>query len=130
MKTTRDAELQRLAAWRPRDAYRDVDWFQRLVEQEFLEDSQRERQLSRSLGQLVGLAASTVPYYRDLAAQIGLKLHRQVSTEQLRLLPVLTKDLILRDPDELTTTENHPSWKHMYMMMMFVQVGLAVAYIF
>jgi hypothetical protein len=38
--------------------------------------------------------------------------------------------LILRDPDELTRTENHPSWKHMYMMMMFVQVGLAVAYIF
>lgn len=38
--------------------------------------------------------------------------------------------LILRDPDELTKTENHPSWKHMYMMMMFVQVGLAVAYLF
>lgn len=38
--------------------------------------------------------------------------------------------LILRDPEELTRSENHPSWKHMYMMMMFVQVGLAAAYVF
>lgn len=37
--------------------------------------------------------------------------------------------LILRDPDELTKTENHPSWKHMYLMMMAVQVGLALAYL-
>lgn len=38
--------------------------------------------------------------------------------------------LILRDPDSLTSTENHPSWRHMYMMMMFAQVGFAVAYLF
>ena len=38
--------------------------------------------------------------------------------------------LILRDPDSLTSTENHPSWKHMYMMMMFAQIGFAVAYLF
>ena len=38
--------------------------------------------------------------------------------------------LILRNPEELTTSENHPSWKHMYLMLMFAQVGLALAYIF
>lgn len=38
--------------------------------------------------------------------------------------------LLLRDPDSLTTTENHPSWKHMYLMMMGAQIGLALAYIF
>jgi len=37
--------------------------------------------------------------------------------------------LILRDPDELTKTENHPSWKHMYLMMIGAQVGLALAYL-
>ncbi|MEM6795183.1 MAG: UbiA family prenyltransferase [Acidobacteriota bacterium] len=37
--------------------------------------------------------------------------------------------LILRDPEDLTRSENHPSWKHMYMMMMFAQVGLALAYV-
>jgi 4-hydroxybenzoate polyprenyltransferase len=37
--------------------------------------------------------------------------------------------LILRDPDELTTTENHPSWRHMYLMMMAAQIGFAVAYL-
>ena len=37
--------------------------------------------------------------------------------------------LIVRNPDELTATENHPSWRHMYLMMMAAQVGFAVAYL-
>ncbi len=37
--------------------------------------------------------------------------------------------LLLRDPDELARVENHPSWTHMYLMMMFAQVGFAVAYL-
>jgi chlorophyll/bacteriochlorophyll a synthase len=38
--------------------------------------------------------------------------------------------LLVRDPASLTATENHPSWRHMYLMMMGAQVGLALAYIF
>ena len=41
---------------------------------------------------------------------------------------VYTVWLIVRNPDELTSTENHPSWRHMYLMMMAAQVGFAVAY--
>jgi geranylgeranylglycerol-phosphate geranylgeranyltransferase len=37
--------------------------------------------------------------------------------------------LLLRDPDELARTENHPSWTHMYAMMMAAQVGLGLAYL-
>ncbi len=37
--------------------------------------------------------------------------------------------LIVRNPDELTATENHPSWRHMYLMMMAAQVGFAIAYL-
>lgn len=37
--------------------------------------------------------------------------------------------LLLRDPDSLTETENHPSWRHMYLMMMAAQIGFAVAYL-
>ena len=37
--------------------------------------------------------------------------------------------LIVRNPDELTATENHPSWRHMYLMMMAAQIGFAVAYV-
>jgi geranylgeranylglycerol-phosphate geranylgeranyltransferase len=37
--------------------------------------------------------------------------------------------LLMRDPDELTATENHPSWRHMYLMMMAAQVGFAAAYV-
>lgn len=38
--------------------------------------------------------------------------------------------LLVRDPHSLTETENHPSWKHMYLMMMAAQVGFALAYVF
>jgi hypothetical protein len=38
--------------------------------------------------------------------------------------------LHVRDPDELATTENHPSWTHMYLMLMCAQIGFALAYVF
>jgi len=37
--------------------------------------------------------------------------------------------LIVRNPDELTATENHPSWRHMYLMLMAAQIGFAIAYL-
>jgi 4-hydroxybenzoate polyprenyltransferase len=47
----------------------------------------------------------------------------------LSLWGIYTCTLLLRDPEALATTENHPSWTHMYLMMMTAQVGFAVAYI-
>jgi 4-hydroxybenzoate polyprenyltransferase len=47
----------------------------------------------------------------------------------LALWGAYTVWLIVRNPDELTATENHPSWRHMYLMMMAAQVGFAVAYV-
>lgn len=38
--------------------------------------------------------------------------------------------LLLRNPEELATVENHPSWTHMYLMLMTAQIGFALAYIF
>ncbi len=39
--------------------------------------------------------------------------------------------LLLKDPDSLVEGgENHPSWTHMYRMMMVAQIGFAVAYMF
>jgi 4-hydroxybenzoate polyprenyltransferase len=37
--------------------------------------------------------------------------------------------LVLRDPDSLTRTENHPAWRHMYYLMVFLQVGFMLAYL-
>ncbi len=39
-----------------------------------------------------------------------------------------TVHLLRRNPDELATTENHPSWTHMYLMLMCAQIGFALAY--
>jgi 4-hydroxybenzoate polyprenyltransferase len=38
--------------------------------------------------------------------------------------------LLVRRPEELASTENHPSWTHMYQMMMLAQVGFALSYVF
>jgi 4-hydroxybenzoate polyprenyltransferase len=48
----------------------------------------------------------------------------------LTIWGIYTVYLILRNPEELATIENHPSWSHMYLMMMAAQVGFALAYIF
>jgi 4-hydroxybenzoate polyprenyltransferase len=47
----------------------------------------------------------------------------------LAIWGMYTVYLILRNPDELARVENHPSWNHMYYMMMAAQVGFALAYI-
>jgi hypothetical protein len=38
--------------------------------------------------------------------------------------------LMVRDPEALAYTENHPSWTEMYGMMMVAQVGLGLAYLY
>ncbi len=40
-----------------------------------------------------------------------------------------TARLLLRNPEELATTENHPAWTHMYLMVMAAQAGFALAYV-
>jgi 4-hydroxybenzoate polyprenyltransferase len=37
--------------------------------------------------------------------------------------------LLLRNPEDLAKVENHPSWTHMYLMMMAAQIGFAAAYL-
>ena len=40
-----------------------------------------------------------------------------------------TLTLILKDPQALAERENHPSWTHMYLMMITAQVGFVLAYV-
>jgi len=48
----------------------------------------------------------------------------------LVLYGLYTVYLLVRRPEELAATENHPSWTHMYRMMMVAQIGFALAYVF
>ena len=48
----------------------------------------------------------------------------------LILYGIYTVYLLVRRPEELAATENHPSWTHMYRMMMVAQLGFGVAYLF
>ncbi len=40
-----------------------------------------------------------------------------------------TARLLVKNPDELASTENHPAWTHMYLMLMCAQAGFAVGYL-
>ncbi len=48
----------------------------------------------------------------------------------LILYGIYTVYLLVRRPEELAATENHPSWTHMYRMMMVAQIGFALSYVF
>ncbi len=37
--------------------------------------------------------------------------------------------LLVRNPDDLASTENHPAWTHMYLMLMCAQAGFALGYV-
>jgi 4-hydroxybenzoate polyprenyltransferase len=68
-----------------------------------------------------------------VGAQLGILTGNRVALIILGIFLALwgayTLWLIVRNPDELTATENHPSWRHMYLMMMAAQIGFAVAYV-
>jgi len=36
--------------------------------------------------------------------------------------------LLLRDPESLTSAKTHPSWQHMYLMMVGSQIGVAIGF--
>jgi 4-hydroxybenzoate polyprenyltransferase len=40
-----------------------------------------------------------------------------------------TARLLLKDPESLASTENHPAWTHMYLILMAAQTGFALAYV-
>jgi 4-hydroxybenzoate polyprenyltransferase len=67
-----------------------------------------------------------------IGARLGILTGNRLALEILGVLLALwgayTVWLIVRNPDELTATENHPSWRHMYLMMMAAQIGFAIAY--
>jgi len=68
-----------------------------------------------------------------IGAQLGILTGNRIALVILGIFLALwgayTLWLIVRNPDELTATENHPSWRHMYLMMMAAQIGFAVAYV-
>jgi len=68
------------------------------------------------------------PFHPELTILTGNATVLSLLGVGLAIWGAYTSWLLLRNPDELTSTENHPSWRHMYLMMMTAQVGFAVAY--
>src|SRR6516225_3680717 len=71
----------------------------------------------------------TDPWAREHTILTGNKLVLTGLGIGLALWGCYTVYLILRDPEDLAKVENHPSWTHMYLMMMCAQLGFAAAYL-
>jgi 4-hydroxybenzoate polyprenyltransferase len=68
-----------------------------------------------------GTASSLLTGNRPLLTLLGVA---------LALWGLYAARLLLRKPEDLARTENHPAWTHMYLLMMAAQVGFALAYVF
>jgi 4-hydroxybenzoate polyprenyltransferase len=68
-----------------------------------------------------GTASSLLTGNRPLLTVLGVA---------LALWGLYAARLLLRNPEDLARTENHPAWTHMYLLMMAAQVGFALAYVF
>lgn len=69
------------------------------------------------------------PFHPGIPILTGNPLLLSILGVSLALWGAYTAWLLVRNPEELTSTENHPSWRQMYLMMMAAQVGFAVAYV-
>ena len=98
-RVVQEREEQR--RWRPLPRLAQVDWFDRLVENEVLpEEALRDWQRGE-LARLVAFAVETVPYYRDLFASLGLETGDVVDPEDLPRLPVLSRSEFVAHADAL-----------------------------
>jgi 4-hydroxybenzoate polyprenyltransferase len=64
-----------------------------------------------------------------VAVKLGYLIAATLPLMALAIYGVFIAWLILRDPDSLALEGNHPSWKHMYLLMMLSQIGFGVAYL-
>lgn len=70
-----------------------------------------------------------IPYGLDQGFLTGTRWVLHALTVVLTLWGAYVAYLMLRRPDDLARTENHPSWTHMYVMMFVAQIGFALAYV-
>ena len=70
-----------------------------------------------------------MPLGTQLGILTGNRMALDVAGFGLAAWGVYTAYLILRNPDELASTENHVSWTHMYLMMMATQIAFAASYL-
>ncbi len=68
-----------------------------------------------------------IPLLAWLAGPEGLRV-QVIWLTLLAIWGAYTAWLMLKDPDSLALEGNHPSWKHMYLLMMATQLGFAAIY--
>jgi 4-hydroxybenzoate polyprenyltransferase len=71
----------------------------------------------------------TLPWFHGKSLLTGNAFALRLLGLSLVLWGALVARSILRDPEELSRSENHPSWSQMYAMMIWAQLGFAISYL-
>jgi 4-hydroxybenzoate polyprenyltransferase len=87
------------------------------------------RNAARMIAPFFVLPFLFIPVAMRLGWLTGVPLLLDILGIVLAIWGAYTVSLILRDPDALARTENHPSWRHMYLMMFTAQAGFAISYL-
>lgn len=82
--------------WKLAPQFRDLAWFDQLVQNEFISAEEQQVRQSADLRRIVRFAASSVPYYAELFARERLSPDDVAGPDQLARLPVLTKEDVMR----------------------------------
>jgi 4-hydroxybenzoate polyprenyltransferase len=65
----------------------------------------------------------------SVAVALGYLIPATLPLMVLAIYGVYIAWLMLRNPESLALEGNHPSWKHMYILMMVTQIGFGLAYL-
>jgi phenylacetate-CoA ligase len=105
MRTSLEQELAEQAKWRLLPEHRNLRGFEELVKGEFLAPEAQRARETKWLQDTLALAVSSVPYYRELFARLGLAAGDVASARDLVRLPLLSKLTLAQEGRRLCT---HP----------------------
>lgn len=99
-------EQQRIeqARWRPLPGNSRSSLFNRLLENEFIDSAQRQRNLDHRVSELIRYSIENVPYYGQLAAQRELDKSEFSGITDLYKFPLLDRTVVQDQSEELITT--------------------------
>ena len=99
--TTRALEFEVQRQWRLRPHYSHVQWFDALIDREFVSVEQQCELQQRDLQRIVTFAVSNVAYYHNLFARRRLKPTDIQTVDDLAKLPLLSQSALLEHAQQL-----------------------------
>jgi phenylacetate-CoA ligase len=111
MASTLALEQAEQRRWKLRPKWARVNWFDLMVEREFLSPDEQKAKESAALRQMVRFAAASVPYYRGMFKRLGITAGDIQGPEDLPALPPLARTEVQEHAVALRAQRRPPGHK-------------------